>query len=242
MVMVVSDRAVKSRLTLENALPAGDRYTPSATGAIPVERMAIFLDVRRELLPVQERLLGARSVIRDIEVMAASDEEHSTEEAAKLLKPAPKTLFKLAFYLAEYATTRNELLLERGMGLGEYSWIYVIAYYSWLGNEPCRLIESSSNPRVYQDRVAGQVREMIRRHIETTGDDLIEERRLAAWRDDLALFERSPERIPFRQGLPRELLASLQPYRQELLALYAPALDELSLMRTHKNGIKYDHY
>ncbi len=242
MVMSVSGKAIDSREALEAALPATDEYTPDRSGAIPAERMAIFLDIRRRLKPVQGELLDVHGAIRNVESVSEPADEQSTRESLELLKPVPKSMFKLAFYLAEYSTTRNELLLERGMGLGEYSWIYVIAHYSWLEYDPSRLIESSSNPRVYQDRVAGQVREMIRRHIEGSGEGASEMKRLESWRNDLELFDSDPERVPFRQNLPLEIIESLEPHRDELIALYSPELDELALMRTHRKGIKFDHF
>ena len=31
---------------------------------------------------------------------------------------------------------RNQALLDKGMGIGEYTYIYILAYYSWLGHSP----------------------------------------------------------------------------------------------------------
>jgi hypothetical protein len=41
--------------------------------------------------------------------------------------------------------------------------------------------------------------------------------------------------------LPRELAASLEPFREELELLFCPATGELDIMRTEKRGLKYDH-
>jgi len=35
--------------------------------------------------------------------------------------------------MAEFVKTRNQALLDAGMGMGEYYFIYVVVYYPWLG-------------------------------------------------------------------------------------------------------------
>ncbi len=36
--------------------------------------------------------------------------------------------------LLEFAGARNQALLDVGMGLGEYTWIYWLTYHAWLGH------------------------------------------------------------------------------------------------------------
>ena len=65
----------------------------------------------------------------------------------------------------DYITRRNKVLLANEMGLGEYTWIYVTTYHSWLGHEPARLFSTAERPGVYEKRVNLQVREMIERRV-----------------------------------------------------------------------------
>ena len=44
--------------------------------------------------------------------------------------------FGLIPQIAEFMKSRNQALLDTEMGMGEYYYVYVIAYYSWLGKLP----------------------------------------------------------------------------------------------------------
>ena len=58
---------------------------------------------------------------------------------------------------------------------------------------------------------------------------------------ELDALTRDPERIPFQDGLPPELEASLRPYREELERVFCSATGELEIMQTVKTGLWYDH-
>jgi hypothetical protein len=137
----------------------------------------------------------------------------------------------------DYVTARNEALLAQEMGLGEYTWIYVVAYHSWLGHPPVKAIEGRSRKNVFHDRVLPQVREMIRRHLAGAAGSPT----AVAWRSELEALDDVRERIPFEDGLPRELEDSLEPFRDELERLACPAASELDVVLTVRSGIGYDH-
>jgi len=137
--------------------------------------------------------------------------------------------------MTAYAQRRNELLLESGMGPGEYLYIYGLVYYSWLGNGP---EEGPVVSREGRDQMFGdgdgtfspeKVRRRYRRYfvafLRNQLDALPEtDPAVEAWRAglaaELARFESRPGSIAWREGLPPALEASLAPYRTRLEASY----------------------
>ena len=45
-------------------------------------------------------------------------------------------VFGMVGNMGEFTQLRNQALLDQDMGLGEYIWIYVLVYNSWLGHPP----------------------------------------------------------------------------------------------------------
>lgn len=106
-------------------------YCPEPGEAIKPNRVTAFLEVRESMIPIQNEM--KESLIRIIEkINRAEDEGESFQGVVGLIKDASKVLPKLA----EYFTARNEKLMDVDMGLGEYFYIYVTAYYGQLGLSP----------------------------------------------------------------------------------------------------------
>jgi len=140
-------------------------------------------------------------------------------------------------HFGEYLTARNEALQANGMGLGEYTWIYVVTYHAWLGHRPLQAIEGGPHPSMFYERIVPQVLDMIRRHVDEASDDAA----ILVWRSELNALERDARRIPFEEGLPPELESSVLPYRDELERLACPEAAELDVVLTEKAWIGYDH-
>lgn len=102
-------------------------FRPNPDGSIPRDRLEIFLSARDAALPVRRKLeesLAALSRGR----RAKGIEVKSPGNAFSLAKQA----FGIVPRIAEYFNARNRALLDRGMGMGEYGYIYVTAYHGWL--------------------------------------------------------------------------------------------------------------
>jgi hypothetical protein len=106
-------------------------YCPEPEGAIKPERMEAFLAVRESSIPLSNEVKQSLFQILE-EIRRAEEEDQSFSDAIGLIKRIAKAIP----HLARYFTARNRKLMEVGMGLGEYYYIYVIAYYSWLGISP----------------------------------------------------------------------------------------------------------
>lgn len=102
-------------------------FRPNPDGRIDRDRLEIFLSAREAAFPVRRALeesLAALSRGRRAEGI----EIKSPGSAFSLAKQA----FGIVPRIAEYFHARNQALLDRGMGIGEYGYIYVTAYYGWL--------------------------------------------------------------------------------------------------------------
>jgi hypothetical protein len=229
-------RAADSREILEQTRETQRDFTPAPDGRVAGERMRRFLAVRRALVPFCEK---ASVHQRAFHRMAAYSEMESppAKEFLTDIGRAAKSFVYIGSDFGDFVLARNDALIENEMGLGEYSWIYVTAYFSWLGNRPVRILERESGPRVFEERVFPEVRGMIERHLA----DLEDGPSAAAWRTELEALSADPERIPFEDGLPPEFEASLRPFRDELEELSCPEACELEVVLTEKVGWGYDH-
>ena len=111
---------------LHDAFGDAKDFAPRADGVIPADRIETFLDVREDLLPDREEL-------NDI-LAKLSEGEAAYENTGKLAKI--KAGIRLVPSIMAYGQRRSEVLLQDGMGLGEYLYIYTLAYYDLLGNDP----------------------------------------------------------------------------------------------------------
>lgn len=108
-----------------------EAFCPEKDGTIPAERMEVFLRVREDLVPLQKELQASLTRLLS-EVSQAEDEGSSILGVTKLIKDGSRVLPKAGMYFS----TRNRTLLELGMGLGEYYYVYTMAYHAALGIAP----------------------------------------------------------------------------------------------------------
>ena len=122
--------SVQAGESLEERFGAEGSFTPRPDGSIPADRIDVFLEVRDALAPSRE------SLTRSFAGLPASEEELKRFDQLPLMERLKTTMVfgKAAFGLTssagEFFSVRNRVLLEKGMGMGEYDYIYVLAYYS----------------------------------------------------------------------------------------------------------------
>jgi hypothetical protein len=214
-------------------------WPPSRDGAVPPARMEIFLAVRDSL----------RGDLTRLDALLAEFPPDALFERGMSLKKVIETfrgLGQLVPPITDYLDQRNRLLLAMGMGPGEYTYIYSLSYYSFLGHAP-----DDGPVLTERGREGGRVRgdrlfdddgtfgrpETWRRYLRTmlallqnqlaalpatAGDPAA-----AAWRDELAeevrRFADTPQTVAWAEGLPPLIAGSLGPYRVELEATYHAA-------------------
>jgi hypothetical protein len=214
-------------------------FCPEPDGAIGPSQIEAFLSVRDAFAPFREKL--------EISMQGLQDRAGKSEVEVK----KPKNVFemvKLGFGLvpqiAEFLKFRNESLLDAKMGMGEYYYIYAIAYFSWLGKLP----EDGPDFKVTGEEDRGvrlgemdieEIREerrdsMLRRLHRTLLPMLQNQHeKLMArgssdtqseWRDllkaEIQAMEEDRFRLPWEDGLPDVIRASIDPYRDRFEQSY----------------------
>jgi len=224
-------------------------FTPDPEGAIKPERLEAFLSVRKSMEQVKEELESSINILSDEERESQLKEEPSPGVLTKI-----KTGFGIIPLIAEFYTRRNQGLLDAEMGLGEYYYIYVVSYYSWLGKSPGDGLEfnlrdeDEQDRGVYwrrrqsedlEDRLDSLLRQLNRQTLpmlenqfaKLTGIDVSPIR--DPWREALAAeieaMEADRFRLPWKDGLPDVLESSLRPFRGRLETTYSKMLNTLEL-------------
>ena len=132
---------------------------------------------------------------------------------------------------------RNNALLEQGMGMGEYTWIYVLTYNSWLGYAPNTGVEdgggefTNREQTLIADLMTGYA-DALSRAGRTEDAEL--------WRAEVKKLEWNDGGTPFGDGtLPTEITAVLEPYRTRLEASYCATLADIDLGQIKKKGLSF---
>ena len=238
-VVVFTFRGYQRELTLREELDrrygAHDSHHVPADGTVPADRVVRFLNVRRTLMPRCAEVTDITGAFGRMESVARSREPDVGEglrRAGDVILRIPR----VGLVFGAYVNDRNRALLDQGMGLGEYSWIYVVGYFAFLGQPPRRLLEEPNRPKVFEDRVYPEMANIIGRHVE--------EARMSdgPWVEELARLKADRGRAPFAGNLPPELAESLGPFRAALKTVACPAAAELDMTITVRRGtIGYDH-
>lgn len=232
--------------TLTERYGAISEFTPEPDGSIPRARMERFLSVRESMRPVVEKLEQDIAFLSD-EIEGREESETRRDNVLGKLRAG----FGLVPKLAEFLTVRNQALLDGEMGLGEYFYVYTIAYHSWLENEildgaPFNLMGGEGGFRYedWEDEEAREVqRDLMRRRLHRMMADLLQNQLDAAkaagqavtdeWRAALeAEIEALGEdryRMVWQDGLPAVIRESLEPFRTRLEQSYSPLLNRLEI-------------
>ncbi len=224
-------------------------FTPDPGGAISAERLEAFLFVRKSMEQVKQELENSLHILSEEESESELKEEPSPGVLTKI-----KTGFGIIPMIAEFYTKRNQGLLDAEMGLGEYYYIYVVSYYSWLGKSPGDGLEynlrdeDEQDRGVYwrrresedlEDRLDSELKRINRQTLpmlqnqfaKLTGIDVSPI--MDPWRKALAAeieaMEADRFRLPWQDGLPDVLEASLRPFRGRLETSYSKILNTLEL-------------
>jgi hypothetical protein len=216
-------------------------FTPEPDGGIPARRLEVFLEARRALGPARRTMEESLALLGDAETGK--------------LEWTPGTVFRaigagmgLLPGMAEYHSRRSRALLEAGMGMGEYVYLYTVLYYSWLGHAPADgppfLLVSDDHhedpddlteaeirerrDRLYRRRLNHNLLPMLRRQLAAPGSEQMPDWRQAL-EAEIAAMEDDGQRLPWEDGLPEAVRSSLEPLRAELEATYSPLCNPLEV-------------
>jgi hypothetical protein len=224
-------------------------FVPETDGSVPSGRMEVFLAVRDEMGDVQQEVSG---------LFYTLDGENGAGWLDKA-KAGLKFLPSLFIFIEE----RNNIMLERGMGVGEYQYIYSLAYFSLLGKDPSdgpgftvvsddeehendswqwsvnsgeegteeTRAKRASEVRRFVNRVQSRVIRNQLAALDAAG--FVDGMDFDVWRSELATeaeaMDRESLRFLWEEGLPDQIRASLEPYRDRLDATYDPMTSILEM-------------
>ena len=145
-----------------------------------------------------------------------------------------------------FNTARSRALLDADMGPGEYLYIYTLSYYLFLGYSPADgppfTLVSGSDEQV-DGRDAFVVREerlvsirrrlnrrllpMLHNQLEDARSSGADEAWLAMLTAEVDAMEASRHRLPWQDGLPDFMAATLEPFRESLAESYSKLCNPL---------------
>ena len=250
------DTALQTREQLDERFGATDAFTPQPDGAIPAERMEAFLRARESVATARTDVGEFFATIANFDEQAREAEQGSFWDKLRLTRQATGKALGFPAAMGRFFEARNQALLDEGMGFGEYTYIYVTAYYSWLGHSPADGVDSVTVGVALDDTEGGRKLGGFRREPAAPGPrelvGMLRNQRGAlaeappdalppgfAERLDAEIeaMESDRNRLPWEQGLPEAIAASLAPYRQRLEATYDPLANEFELLRNRKDGM-----
>jgi hypothetical protein len=221
-------------------------YCPELDGTIRPDRIEAFLKAREFMIVEREKLEKSISILSEGDWGGEIDVESSGNVFQKI-----KIGFGLIPKIADFFKARNQALLDEGMGMGEYYYLYMITYYSWLQKPiidgPDIKFEGDNrgyrgdwnkdeSEEVRRDMVARRLHRMVLPMLHNQYDKLMGSGRTDipdAWREalktEIDALESNRYRLVWEDGLPAVITSSLIPYRQRLESSYSPILNTLEV-------------
>lgn len=239
--------ASNSRKAVIKAYGALESYVPPANGAIASERMEAFLSVRDALKNAQDQL-DAGVARFDFDTL----KQHSFGSFLRVLNDLSNVIIPIGTYMNQ----RNQVLLDKRMGLGEYAYIYTIAYHSWLGHAPdegppfmakFRLQDRGqsvgNDSNISPESVRRRYRRVILRLLGNQLDS-IKDSEQSPWRRmlkaEIDRIDRDPERVAWQDNLPHPIEESLKPYRNRLVSTYHSSANFFEFLTLEEfNGVQW---
>ena len=232
------EAAEATRRNLEERFGAPGDFVPVADGSIPAERLEIFLAVREA---TQEYRTHIIQFFSSIPMNGEAARELDARPFGEKMKSVFRTMGSdvgMGEDIGHLFEVRNQALLDKGMGLGEYTYIYVLAYYSWLGHSPGDGPGGNANTSYITARSQSQRHNDLIRMLSNQLDsaaDAGDTEEWDQWRAALAgeieKMKNNEERVPWEDTVPRKTAESLEPFHDRLEVTYSPIANpfELSL-------------
>jgi hypothetical protein len=225
-------------------------FCPDPGGRIPSPRIEAFLQARLDAEPVGAELARTLQLLSG-EEDAAIDVESSGNVFQKI-----RMGIGLIPQVADFFKVRNQALLDAGMGMGEYYYLYTIIYFSWLGkpvldgpflelsgqNEEFRYRTPSMDQEdeeareIRRDLTLRRLHRMLLPMLKNQYDKLTAESGPepgGSWREALAAeieaLESDRYRLPWQDGPPEIIRSSLEPYRERLESSYNRWLNAIEI-------------
>lgn len=222
-------------------------YSPEPDGTILPDRIEVFLEVREAYVQEREKMEKTLSTLSsqgdrpEIEVKRPGNVLYMIRTGVGLIPQ-----------IAAFFKSRNQALLDAEMGLGEYYYLYIVAYYSWLGKPPedgppFRISGDDERDDFWEEdeedvremrgeRIRRRINRLILSMLRNQLDKLSEGAPAEvpdSWRKaleaEIEVMESDKYRLPWQDELPDALESSLWSFRDRLEASYSPMANALEV-------------
>jgi len=223
-------------------------YAPVGDISLKPDRVELFLWIREEM--AGDRAALSR-VFHDFPIQELKEMENE-EPAPVMVWTVVKQFAGLLNPVGEYIANRNEALIRERMSLGEYSWIYSLAFYSWLGHEMDAAPglggeamtdwgddDSPLSPDAQRRRYRRVMLRLLSNRVESLPDEAVDLR--AGLETELRRVENAPSAIVWESGLPAGEAMVLEPFRERLEATWHPDTNVLELPFEERRGGKFQY-
>lgn len=233
MMMAPFNRAVDARIEIERRFGPQEAFVPPPSGAPTPDRIEAFLEVRRALSVTCADFGHMEDQVRELESFD-DQEEVSRMAVIKQALSTSKSMMGMGPLIGNFFETRNQSLLDSEMGLGEFTYIYVLAYREQILDPPEDL--QLLGPRAINRRIRRALVSMLENQLQALEETAATAEEIDLLDNEIAALEEDSARIPWQEGLPPAIAGALAPHREELDALHCPATAPLELMLNEKRG------
>ena len=229
--------AIATRETLDEQYGDQAAYTPPADGAVAAERVEAFLVVRAAVAELCDEFTDTAAQFERMEELG---EDASTREGLGEGLKLTREVIGMMPRLGQLYQVRNATLAEVGMGLGEYTYIYMMAYGG-------RLVPGAAGggalfgESVASSRIRGILREMLQRQLAALDEAARQGADFGGLHgqldEEILRLSEDHGRLPWQDGLPSALAASLDPFRERLDAGFCAAVATIELNQNRQRGL-----
>lgn len=220
-----------------------EEYCPEPDGIIFPDRMEAFLAAREAIRLDREELEKSVQILDRAEF----EKEVERDSSGSVFKKV-RIGFGLVPQIADFFKARNQALLDVGMGIGEYYYLYLVVYFSWLkksvvdgpsfrmiGDEDYRNWDDEQSREIRLDMTLRRLHRMLLPMLENQYGKLQEDPGAQKiWTQVLAgeieAMHADRYRMIWQDGLPDVISSSLEPFRQRLEESYSPLLNTLEIV------------
>ena len=232
------NRAVTTQRELTESLGERSDYLPPLAG-LEKAQLKHFHAVRLELEPLCAKFEEVAEKFQAMDGVGGDGEDPSAGEVLHAVGGVMGAVMGMAGNIGRHTELRNRALLEQDMSLGEYVWIYVLVYNSWLEYAPNSDFESDGEDESFTRKERRLIRDLLDNHVQSL-TEAGRTQEAAVWQRESDMVMDSVHGVPFEEsGLPPEMAERLEPFRERFDALYCAEAASFEFAVIRKKGLSF---
>jgi len=227
--------AKRTEQTLNERCGEAPVFVPAPDGSILPGRVEAFLRVRERVREHCSELQDRFGKLVRLDQLEQDENVPRTVVAREGIGGL-KGLLSFGPAFLRFMEARNQALLEEEMGLGEYMYIYVLAYAEQLlqvHDSPFADIELA----YVGNRARKELTQILRNQLdalESSEVRSVQTELVADLRDQIAGLSAGRQLLPWEDELPPAVAASLEPYAEPVAQSYCEGIAKIELMQKNK--------